>query len=311
MYRAGMRDHLLNESDEDLLDTATAWDQENAYGQFDTFSSIDEAVECMGWDAAEAVQETHGLDVGAYAYREDGYGHLEAIESRDELIESARDEIDNIIDWLENGVDGSTRQNLPDTVVRIMDAEDPFKAMAKVDVEIESVKDDGLGTTDIVAHLSSDLGKGDVSLSVSTDELDTIDGFQVVYEAEDQALRHEFDTPESIAEKFNMSPEEAKDNAEYLDGIFKNSEAVHNVLEDSEIEAIMNYMDVQCYDQAHLDCVSIEAAKDPELKEALDKLDVPYDKQGESLDEMCNAKTQEAELGDDGHQEMSAEQERE
>lgn len=311
MYRAGMRDHLLNESDEDLLDTATAWDRENAYGQFDTFSSIEEAVECMGWNAAEAVQETRGLDMDAYAYREDGYGHLEAIESRDELIEAARDEIDDIIDWLENGVDGYTRQELPDTVVRIMDGEDPFKAMAKVDVEIEPVKDDGLGTTDIVAHLSSDLGSGNVNLSVSTDELDTIDGFSIVSDVEDQALKHEFDTPESIAEKYNMSPEEAAGNAEYLDAIFKNSDAVHAVLEDNEIEAVMNYMEVQCYDQAHLDCVSIEAAKDPELKEALDKLGVPYDKQGESLDEMCDAKTQEAELGDDGQHEAPFERERE
>ena len=44
MNRVGLKDYLLNYADDiDLLDCAKAWDAANEYGQFDTYSSVEEA----------------------------------------------------------------------------------------------------------------------------------------------------------------------------------------------------------------------------------------------------------------------------
>lgn len=48
MNRVGLKDYLLNYADDiDLLDCAKAWDAANEYGQFDTYSSVEEAAQAV------------------------------------------------------------------------------------------------------------------------------------------------------------------------------------------------------------------------------------------------------------------------
>lgn len=79
MNRVGLKDYLLNHADDnDLLDCAKAWDAANEYGQFDTYSSVEEAAQANGWDAAQALSEARRVDQDADFFRFNGYGHLEA-----------------------------------------------------------------------------------------------------------------------------------------------------------------------------------------------------------------------------------------
>lgn len=78
MNRVGLKDYLLNHADDnDLLGCAKAWDAANEYGQFDTYSSVEEAAQANGWDAAQALSEARRVDQDADFFRFNGYGHLE------------------------------------------------------------------------------------------------------------------------------------------------------------------------------------------------------------------------------------------
>lgn len=101
MNRVGLKDYLLNHADDnDLLDCAKAWDAANEYGQFDTYKSVEEAAEVNGWDAAQALGEAARVDLDADNFRLNGYAHLESVSDAD-LLETARDSIDDIVNWLE------------------------------------------------------------------------------------------------------------------------------------------------------------------------------------------------------------------
>lgn len=54
-----------------------------------------------GWDVETALSESRHVESDADCYRFNGYGHLEAV-SNESLLEDARDNIDDIIDWLES-----------------------------------------------------------------------------------------------------------------------------------------------------------------------------------------------------------------
>ena len=102
MNRVGLKDYLLNHADDnDLLDCAKAWDAANEYGQFDTYKSVEEAAEVNGWDAAQALAEAARVDQSADNFRLNGYAHLESVSDVD-LLETARDSIDDIVNWLED-----------------------------------------------------------------------------------------------------------------------------------------------------------------------------------------------------------------
>lgn len=132
MNRVGLKDYLLNEaSDNDLLDCAKAYDAANQYGHFDTYDSVDEVAKLCGWDAETALSESRHVEQDADCYRFNGYGHLEAV-SNERLLEDARDEIDNIIDWLE----GASRYELMDISTDVsffVDAKDPFEIINEAD----------------------------------------------------------------------------------------------------------------------------------------------------------------------------------
>lgn len=77
MNRVGLKDYLLNHADDnDLLDCAKAWDAANEYGQFDTYSSVEEAAQANGWDAAQALSEARRVNQDADFFRFNGYGHI-------------------------------------------------------------------------------------------------------------------------------------------------------------------------------------------------------------------------------------------
>lgn len=119
MNRVGLKDYLLNHADDnDLLDCAKAWDAANEYGQFDTYSSVEEAAQANGWDAVQALSEAHRVDQDADFFRFNGYGHLESV-SKASLLATARDSVDNIIDWL----DSATRYELEANQRTVFDAE--------------------------------------------------------------------------------------------------------------------------------------------------------------------------------------------
>lgn len=164
MNRVGLKDYLLNEaSDNDLLDCAKAYDAANQYGHFDTYDSVEEAAKLCGWDVETALSESRHVESNADCYRFNGYGHLESV-SNESLLEDARDEIDNIIDWLE----GASRYELMDIssdVELFIDAEDPFEIINAVDC---SVREDG-GTIEV------DLSRGSDSATLSFSKFNDID----------------------------------------------------------------------------------------------------------------------------------------
>lgn len=109
MNRVGLKDYLLNHADDnDLLDCAKAWDSANEYGQFETYGSVEEAAELNDWDVARALSESRLVEQDADCYRLNGYAHLEAV-SNASLLEDARDNIDDIIDWLGTPADMTLR----------------------------------------------------------------------------------------------------------------------------------------------------------------------------------------------------------
>lgn len=140
MNRVGLKDYLLNEaSDNDLLDCAKAYDAANQYGHFDTYDSVEEAAKLCGWDAETALSESRHVEQDADCYRFNGYGHLEAV-SNESLLEDARDEIDNLIDWLE----GASRYELMDVssdVELFVTADDPLDIINDVDCSVRSSGD--------------------------------------------------------------------------------------------------------------------------------------------------------------------------
>lgn len=156
MNRIGLKDYLLNEaSDSDLLDCAKAYDTANQYGHFDTYDSVEEAAKLCGWDVETALSESRHVESDADCYRFNGYGHLEAV-SNESLLEDARDNIDDIIDWLE----GASRYELMDVssdVELFVDAKDPFEIVNEVDCSSHNHGND----------IEVNLGRGDKKATLS------------------------------------------------------------------------------------------------------------------------------------------------
>lgn len=132
MNRVGLKDYLLNHADDnDLLDCAKAWDAANEYGQFDIYGSVEEAAELNDWNVAQTLNESRHVNQDADFFRFNGYGHLESV-SKASLLETARDSVDNIIDWL----DSASRyelEGISSDIELMVDAKDPFDIINEVD----------------------------------------------------------------------------------------------------------------------------------------------------------------------------------
>lgn len=270
MNRVGLKDYLLNHADDnDLLDCAKAWDAANEYGQFDTYSSVEEAAQANGWDAAQALSEARRVDQDADFFRFNGYGHLESV-SKASLLATARDSVDNIIDWL----DSASRYELEDIssdIELMVDAKDPFDIINEVDC---SNRNHG---NDIEVNLSRDCDKATLSFS----KLDDIDGGKIdlanaAYAAVENYYKYaDGYSTEEVQAKFReehgrgLSAERADQLA---DACEKNMDALKQVLDDDEIEALENFYDVELCSETYCATLANEAHECKYIASALEKM---------------------------------------
>lgn len=270
MNRVGLKDYLLNEaSDNELLDCAKAYDAANQYGHFNTYDSVEEAAKLCGWDAETALSESRHVEQDADCYRFNGYGHLEAV-SNESLLEDARDEIDNIIDWLE----GASRYELMDVSSDIeffVDAKDPFEIINEVDCSVRSHGDS------IEVNLSRGQDKATLSFSKLDDiDADKIDLSNAAYAAVENYYKYaDGHSTEEVQSKFRnehgrgLSAERADQLTASCE---KNMDALRQVLDDDEIEALDKLCDVELCSETYCATLANEAHECKYIASALEKM---------------------------------------
>lgn len=270
MNRIGLKDYLLNEaSDSDLLDCAKAYDTANQYGHFDTYDSVEEAAKLCGWDVETALSESRHVESDADCYRFNGYGHLEAV-SNESLLEDARDNIDDIIDWLE-GASRYDLEGVSSDVELFITAEDPIEIINAVDCSVRSSGD----------TIEVDLSRGDKKVTLSFSKLNDIDVDKIdlanaayataegYYRYADGASTEEVQTAFFKENGRRLSDARADDLTEACE---KNMDALGQVLEDSEIEALTNFYDVEICSETYCATLANEARECKYIASALEKM---------------------------------------
>lgn len=301
MNRVGLKDYLLNHADDnDLLDCAKAWDAANEYGQFDTYGSVEEAAEANDWDVAQALNEARHVDQDADFFRLNGYGHLESV-SKASLLEDARDNIDDIIDWLGN----ASRYDLEDIssdIELMVDANDPFEIINEVDCSVRKLGND------IEVELSRGQDKAALSFSKLDDiDADKIDLANAVYAAVENYHKY--------ADGCNTEEVQARFREEHGRGLSaeradqltaaceKNMDALSQVLDDDEIEALDNLFNVELCSETYCATLANEALGCKYISSALEKMGFDVEN-GRVLEKHVDLETKQrfefdAELGDD------------
>ena len=301
MNRVGLKDYLLNHADDnDLLDCAKAWDAANEYGQFDTYKSVEEAAEVNGWDAAQALGEAARVDQSADNFRLNGYAHLESI-SDAELLDTARDSINDIVNWLEY----ANRYDLEDIssdIELFVDAKDPFEIINEVDCSVRSNGD----------AIEVNLKRGCDEATLSFSKLDDIDADKVdlanaVYATAENYYKYaDGCSTEEVQAKFReehgrgLSTERA---GQLMAACEKNMDALKQVLDDDEIEALDNFYDVELCSETYCATLANEAHECKYIASALEKMgfDVENDRVIEKHAELATKQRTvfDAEQGDD------------
>lgn len=270
MNRVGLKDYLLNHADDnDLLDCAKAWDAANEYGQFDTYKSVEEAAEVNGWDAAQALGEAARVDQSADNFRLNGYAHLESV-SDAELLDTARDSINDIVNWLEY----ANRYDLEDIssdIELFVDAKDPFEIINEVDCSVRSNGD----------AIEVNLKRGCDEATLSFSKLDDIDADKVdlanaVYATAENYYKYaDGCSTEEVQAKFReehgrgLSSERA---GQLTAACEKNMDALKQVLDDDEIEALDNFYDVELCSETYCATLANEASECKYISSALEKM---------------------------------------
>lgn len=270
MNRVGLKDYLLNHADDnDLLDCAKAWDAANEYGQFDTYKSVEEAAEVNGWDAAQALGEAARVDQSADNFRLNGYAHLESV-SDAELLDTARDSINDIVNWLEyaNRYDF---EDISSDIELFVDAKDPFEIINEVDCSVRSNGD--------AIEVNLKRGRDEATLSFS--KLDDIDADKVdlanaVYATAENYYKYaDGCSTEEVQAKFReehgrgLSTERA---GQLTAACEKNMDALKQVLDDDEIEALDNFYDVELCSETYCATLANEALGCKYIASALEKM---------------------------------------
>jgi len=270
MNRVGLKDYLLNHADDnDLLDCAKAWDAANEYGQFDTYKSVEEAAEVNGWDAAQALGEAARVDQSADNFRLNGYAHLESV-SDAELLDTARDSIDDIVNWLEY----ANRYDLEDIssdIELFVDAKDPFEITNEVDCSVRSNGD----------AIEVNLKRGCDEATLSFSKLDDIDADKVdlanaVYATAENYYKYaDGCSTEEVQAKFRE--EHGRGLSTWRAGQLtaaceKNMDALKQVLDDDEIEALDNFYDVELCSETYCATLANEALGCKYIASALEKM---------------------------------------
>lgn len=270
MNRVGLKDYLLNHADyNDLLDCAKAWDAANEYGQFDTYGSVEEAAKLCGWDVETALSESRYVESDADCCRFNGCGHLEAV-SNESLLEDARDSIDDIIDWLE----GASRYELMDVssdVELFIDAEDPFEIINEVDC---SVREDG-------DTIEVDLSRGSDSVTLSFSKFNSIDADDIDLANATYATVRCFDRYADGYSTDEVQTRFFEDNGRRLsdarankltESCEKNMDELKQVLDDDEIDALGQFLDVELCSKTYCATLANEAPGCKYIASALEKM---------------------------------------
>ena len=270
MNRVGLKDYLLNHADDnDLLDCAKAWDAANEYGQFDTYGSVEEAAKLCSWDVETALSESRYVESDVDCYRFNGCGHLEAV-SNESLLEDARDSIDDIIDWLE----GASRYELMDVssdVELFIDAEDPFEIINEVDC---SVREDG-------DTIEVDLSRGSDSATLSFYKFNSIDADDIDLANATYATVRCFDRYADGYSTDEVQTRFFEDNGRRLsdarankltESCEKNLDALKQVLDDDEIDALGQFFDVELCSKTYCATLANEAPGCKYIASALEKM---------------------------------------
>lgn len=270
MNRVGLKDYLLNHADDnDLLDCAKAWDAANEYGQFDTYESVEEAAEVTDWDVAQALNEARRVDQDADFFRLNGYGHLESV-SKASLLEDARDNIDDIIDWLGNA-SRYELEGISSDIELMVDENDPFEIINDVDCSVRKLGND------IEVELSRGQDKATLSFSKLDDiDADKIDLANVAYATAKgyYVYADGANTEEVQAAFFKESGRRLSDARadDLADACEKNMDALKLVLDDDEIEALENFHDVELYSETYCATLANEAHECKYIASALEKM---------------------------------------
>lgn len=270
MNRVGLKDYLLNHADDsDLLDCAKAWDRANEYGQFDTYSSVEEAAQANGWDTEQALSEARRVDQGADNFRLNGYGHLESVSDAD-LLETARDSIDDIVDWL----DSASRyelEGISSDIEMMVDAKNPFEIINDVDCSARKL---GNG-------IEVELIRGQDKATLSFSKLDDIDADKI------DLVNAAYATVENYykyADGYSTEEVQAKFRNEHGRGLSaeradqltasceKNMDALKRVLDDDEIEALENLFNVELCSKTYCATLANEAPGCKYIASALEKI---------------------------------------
>lgn len=270
MNRVGLKDYLLNHADDnDLLDCAKAWDVANEYGQFETYGSVEEAAEANGWNVARVLSESRLVEQDADCYRLNGYAHLEAV-SNASLLEYARDNIDDIIDWLKNA-SRYDLEGISSDIELFVNAEDPLEIINEVDCSVRSYGDS------IEVNLSRGQDKATLSFSKLDDiDADKIDLSNAAYAAVENYYKYaDGHSTEEVQAKFRnghgrgLSAERADQLTAACE---KNMDALTQVLDDDEIEALDKLCDVELCSETYCATLANEARECKYIASALEKM---------------------------------------
>lgn len=280
MDRVGLKNYLLNHADDkDLLSAAQAWDEAGKFGQFNTYSSIDDMAAVNGWGPAEALEAAHSAGLDAENYRFNGNGKVVGV-SNEQLVAEARDEIDKIIDWLP-GAGREYRQEIDSEIIRIVDEADPFEVIN--DVSCESYSVDG----GFEIKLSRDGDEASIKLSgIDVDMFESIDLATAVYAVVDNYNAFADDTMATVDEIQKKYHERtgmdisAEDTTKLVDACVANMDALNKVLDDDEIEALDNFLSIQVCDPSYCDVLEAEMKDNDYIKNALNKMGYHQEGQG-------------------------------
>lgn len=270
MNRVGLKDYLLNYADDnDLLDCAKAWDAANVYGQFDTYGSVEEAAELNDWNVAQTLNESRHVDQDADFFRLNGYGHLESV-SKASLLEDARDNIDDIIDWLDSA-SCYELEGISSDIELMVDAKDPLEIINEVECSSHNHGND----TEV--NLSRGCDKATLSFSKFDDiNADKIDLANAAYATVENYYKYaDGRSTEEVQAKFRnehgrgLSAERADQLTAACE---KNMDALKRVLDDDEIEALENLFNVELCSETYCATLANEAPGCKYIASALKKM---------------------------------------
>lgn len=231
--------------------------------------SVEEAAELNDWDVARAISESRLVEQDADCYRLNGYAHLEAV-SNASLLEDARDNIDDIIDWLGNA-SRYDLEGISSDIELMVDANDPFEIINEVDCSVRSNGD----------AIEVNLKRGCDEATLSFSKLDGIDADKVdlanaVYATTENYYKYaDGCSTEEVQAKFReehgrgLSTERA---GQLTAACEKNMDALKQVLDDDEIEALDNFYDVELCSETYCATLANEAPGCKYIAAALEKM---------------------------------------